>query len=77
MLMLFVFFEFGFIAAAMLFAAPVLQALAWPAVLWRTSGGGDDGRLLLAASSEPESAALANNTLAEDVALLAQAFDYP
>jgi hypothetical protein len=32
-LMLFVFFEFGFIAAAMLFAAPVLRALAWPAVL--------------------------------------------
>jgi len=32
-LMLFVFFEFGFIAAAMLFAAPVLQALAWPAIL--------------------------------------------
>ena len=32
-LMLFVFFEFGFIAAAMLLAAPVLQALAWPAIL--------------------------------------------
>ena len=32
-LMLFVFFEFGFIAAAMLFAAPVLHALAWPAIL--------------------------------------------
>jgi len=32
-LMLFVFFEFGFIAAAMVFAAPVLQALAWPAIL--------------------------------------------
>jgi hypothetical protein len=32
-LMLFVFFEFGFIAAAMVFAAPVLRALAWPAVL--------------------------------------------
>lgn len=32
-LMLFVFFEFGFIAAAMLFAEPVLHALAWPAVL--------------------------------------------
>ena len=32
-LMLFVFFEFGFIAAAMLFAAPVLQALAWSAIL--------------------------------------------
>jgi len=31
--MLFVFFEFGFIAAAMLFAAPVLHALAWPAIL--------------------------------------------
>jgi hypothetical protein len=32
-LMLFVFFEFGFVAAAMLFAEPVLHALAWPAVL--------------------------------------------
>ncbi len=32
-LLLFVFFEFGFIAAAMVFAAPVLQALAWPAIL--------------------------------------------
>lgn len=32
-LMLFVFFEFGFIAVAMLFAAPVLRALAWPAIL--------------------------------------------
>src|SRR2546425_2133078 len=32
-LMLFVFFEFGFTAAAMLFAAPVLQALAWPAIV--------------------------------------------
>ena len=32
-LMLYVLFEFGFIAAAMLFAAPVLQALAWPAIL--------------------------------------------
>ena len=32
-LMLFVFFEFGFIAAAMLFAAPVLHTLAWPAIL--------------------------------------------
>jgi hypothetical protein len=32
-LMLFVFFEFGFIAAAMVFAAPVLRALAWPAIL--------------------------------------------
>jgi hypothetical protein len=31
--MLFVFFEFGFIAAAMLLAEPVLQALAWPAIL--------------------------------------------
>jgi hypothetical protein len=30
---LFVLFEFGFIAAAMLFAAPVLRALAWPAIL--------------------------------------------
>jgi hypothetical protein len=32
-LMLFVFFEFGFVATAMLFAEPVLHALAWPAVL--------------------------------------------
>jgi len=31
--MLFVFFEFLFTAGAMLFAAPVLQALAWPAVV--------------------------------------------
>jgi len=31
--MLFVFFEFGFIAGAMLFAQPVLRALAWPAIL--------------------------------------------
>ncbi len=32
-LMLFVFFEFGFVAVAMVFAEPVLHALAWPAVL--------------------------------------------
>jgi hypothetical protein len=32
-LMLFVFFEFGFIVAAMFFAEPILRALAWPAVL--------------------------------------------
>jgi hypothetical protein len=32
-LFLFVVCEFGFIAAAMLFAEPVLRALAWPAVL--------------------------------------------
>ena len=32
-LMLFVFFEFGFSAAAMLFGEPVLHGLAWPAVL--------------------------------------------
>ena len=32
-LLLFVIFEFGFVAAAMLFAEPLLQALAWPAVL--------------------------------------------
>ena len=32
-LLLFVVFEFGFIAAAMLFVEPVLHALAWPAVL--------------------------------------------
>jgi len=31
--MLFVFFEFLFTAGAMLFAAPVLQALAWPAIV--------------------------------------------
>jgi len=30
---LFVLFEFGFIAGAMLFAQPVLRALAWPAIL--------------------------------------------
>ena len=32
-LLLLVVFEFGFIAAAMVFAEPVLRALAWPAVL--------------------------------------------
>lgn len=32
-LLLFVVFEFGFLAAAMLLAEPVLHALAWPAVL--------------------------------------------
>ena len=32
-LMLFVFFEFGFVVAAMFFAEPILRALAWPAVL--------------------------------------------
>jgi hypothetical protein len=32
-LMLFVFFECGFVVAAMLFAEPILHALAWPAVL--------------------------------------------
>ena len=32
-LLLFVIFEVGFIAAAMVFAEPILQALAWPAVL--------------------------------------------
>jgi hypothetical protein len=32
-LLLFVIFEFGFIAAAMVFAEPILRALAWPAVL--------------------------------------------
>jgi hypothetical protein len=32
-LLLFVVFEFGFIAAALIFAESVLQALAWPAVL--------------------------------------------
>ena len=32
-LLLFVVFEFGFVAAALLFAEPVLHELAWPAVL--------------------------------------------
>jgi hypothetical protein len=32
-LLLFIIFEFGFIAAAMVFAEPILRALAWPAVL--------------------------------------------
>jgi hypothetical protein len=32
-LLLFVVFQFGFTAAAMLFAAPVLHALTWPAIL--------------------------------------------
>lgn len=32
-LLLFVIFEFGFTVAAMLFAAPVLKVLTWPAVL--------------------------------------------
>ena len=32
-LMLFVFFECGFVVAAMFFAEPILHALAWPAVL--------------------------------------------
>lgn len=32
-LLLFVIFEFGFVAAAMIFAEPILRALAWPAVL--------------------------------------------
>ncbi len=32
-LLLFVIFEFGFVAAAMIFAQPILRALAWPAVL--------------------------------------------
>ena len=32
-LLLFVFFEIGFIAVAMLFAKPVLQALTWPTIL--------------------------------------------
>jgi len=31
-LLLFVIFEFGFVAAAMIFAEPLLRALAWPAV---------------------------------------------
>jgi hypothetical protein len=32
-LLLFVIFEFGFVAVAMVFAEPILQTLAWPAVL--------------------------------------------
>ena len=32
-LLLFVIFEFGFVAAAMVFAEPILRALTWPAVL--------------------------------------------
>jgi hypothetical protein len=32
-LLLFVFFEFGFLAVTLLFAEPVLQALTWPAIL--------------------------------------------
>jgi hypothetical protein len=32
-LLLFVIFEFGFVLAALLFAAPILQALTWPAIL--------------------------------------------
>jgi hypothetical protein len=32
-LLLFVIFEFGFTVTAMLFAAPILRVLTWPAVL--------------------------------------------
>jgi len=32
-LLLFLVFEFGFIGACMVFAAPVLEALAWPAIM--------------------------------------------
>lgn len=32
-LLLFVFFEIGFLAVAMLFAQPILQALTWPTIL--------------------------------------------
>jgi hypothetical protein len=32
-LLLFIIFEFGFVAAAMVFAEPILRALTWPAVL--------------------------------------------
>jgi hypothetical protein len=32
-LLSFVIFEFGFVVAALLFAAPILQALTWPAIL--------------------------------------------
>jgi hypothetical protein len=31
--LLFVIFEFGFVGAAFIFAEPILQVLAWPAVL--------------------------------------------
>ncbi len=31
-MMLFVFFQFGFVVASLLFVAPVLKALAWPAI---------------------------------------------
>ena len=31
-MMLFVFFQFGFVVASLLFAAPVLKAVAWPAI---------------------------------------------
>jgi len=33
MLLFFVFFEFGFLAAAMILAQPVLQVMTWPAIL--------------------------------------------
>ena len=36
-LLLFVVFEFGFVATALLFAEPVLHALTWPAILVRVS----------------------------------------
>lgn len=32
-LLLFIIFEFGFVAAAIIFAEPILRALAWPAIL--------------------------------------------
>jgi hypothetical protein len=32
-LLLFIIFEFGFVASAMVVAEPILQTLAWPAVL--------------------------------------------
>jgi len=32
-LLLFVIFEFGFVGAALVFAEPILRALAWPSVL--------------------------------------------
>jgi hypothetical protein len=32
-LLLFVIFEFGFVGAALIFAEPILRALAWPSVL--------------------------------------------
>ncbi len=32
-LLLFIFFEFGFVAAVLLFAKPILHGIAWPSIL--------------------------------------------